>query len=796
MTKVNIKLKDHMRYFTYFTLLIITLTIFAANGNGQTQNKSQSSTMEDTTAVEETTFAPNKVPELTIPRISEGMLTIDGKLDEDIWKSAAVCDNFTEIAPGDNIKPEVETITYVMYDDDNIYFGFVCYDDMKNIRASMTDRDRMYSDDWIGPFIDTYGNMKEAFEFYVTPYGIQGDLFWTPNYEDSSPDYIFSSEAHIYSDRWTAEMKIPFKSLKFPDKAIQEWRVHILRNRPRNLRQRIYWASVSRDDPNFLGQSGKFKGIENVKGGNSLEILPYVLGQQKATLNSPFNTSSNLDYDKLGGEFGFDVRYGLTSNIGLDATYNPDFSQVEADAPQIDINQPFALFFSEKRPFFLEGINAFRTQLNNMVYTRSINNPILASKITGKEGKWSFGFLTAYDENTPFIVPLEERSYVLPSNKYSLANILRVKYDMGGEDYIGALLTDREFTTDSTFNLDFKGYNRSLSLDFRFNFLKNFYFGGMISGFATREITDTDFFDAPDRFGSENQYTAAFDGEAYNDYSTFLFVNRQSDNYGFWTEFSSNGPTVRRDLGFLTRNGYTSFYTYHHYNIYPDSKIIRRITPDITGGLQHNYDGIIKDQYMYPGVTIEFHNGTRLWGNYIGILNNETYGGQWLTDIKRWNFGIENYAIQEIGAGMFYEAGRSIVRFGSPPYLGYGQYFEVWSDIKPIDRIVSSFHYSYQDLGALDGNSLLFAGWVLSNTTRYQFNKNLFVRLVFQYDQFSDAFSFDPLVSYKWNPFTVLYVGSTHNFEQVDDATSINNRTTIKERDRTIFLKFQYLWQL
>src|SRR5690606_5835087 len=184
------------------------------------------------------------------------------------------------------------------YDEDNIYFGFVCYDDMKNIRASMTDSDRMYSDDWIGPFIDTYGDQKEAFEFYVNRYGIHEDLHWTPNWEDSSPDYIFTSETQIYDDRWTAEMKIPFKSLKFPNKKIQEWRVHILRNRPRNLRQRIYWASVSRDDPNFLGQSGIFKGIENIKGGNHLQLLPYVLGQQKASLTSPFNSNSSLDYDR------------------------------------------------------------------------------------------------------------------------------------------------------------------------------------------------------------------------------------------------------------------------------------------------------------------------------------------------------------------------------------------------------------------------------------------------------------------------------------------------------------------
>lgn len=777
-----------MGYYILFAIIALNLIIFPKSGITQTQGQ------QDSTSTSGTEFKPNKIPELNVPRIPNGKVTIDGVLDEDIWKNAAVADNFTEISPGDNVRPEVETIAYVAYDEEYIYFGFECYDDMDNIRTSMTDRDRMYSDDWVGPFIDTYGNLKEAFEFYVNPHGIQGDLYWTPNYETSSEDFIFDSETKIHKDKWVAEMRIPFKSLKFPDKKIQEWRVHILRNRPRNLRQRIYWASVSRDDPNFVGQSGKFKGIENIEGGKNLEILPYVIGIQQATLTNPVSLNSDLEYGNPDGNFGFDVRYDLFSNISLDATFNPDFSQVEADAPRIDVNQPFALFFSERRPFFLEGISAFRTQLNNMVYTRSINNPIFASKITGSKGKWSFGYLNAMDENTPFIVPLEERSFVLPSNKYSLANILRVKYDLGGENYIGALLTDREFSTDTSFTTDFTGYNRTASLDFRFNFLKNFYFGGQITGFSTREISDTSFFDSQTRFGSENQYTAGFNGEAYNDFSTYFFINRESENYGFWTEFSSQGPTVRRDLGFLTRNNYTQLYTYHYYNWYPEGDLIRRVTPDITASLQHNTDGIIKDEFIYPGMTIEFHNGTRVWGNYI-FLNNETYGGEWITGATRWNAGIENYSLKEIGAGMFYQRGKSIVRFGSPPYLGSGQYFEVWADLKPIDRIVSSFSYSYEDLGALDGNSLLYAGWVLSNTTRYQFNRNLFVRLVFQYDQFSDAFNLDPLISYKWNPFTVLYVGSTHRFEQIDEG-ALTNRTTLKESDRTFFVKFQYLWQL
>jgi hypothetical protein len=742
-----------------------------------------------------TSFVPNKNPVLNVTRIPNGSITIDGVLNEPEWKTAAVAENFTEIAPGDNVKPEVETIGYIMYDDDYIYFGFECYDDMKSIRASMTDRDRMFNDDWVGAFIDTYGNLKEAYEFFVNPYGIQGDLYWTPNYETSSEDFLFTSEAKIHKDKWVLEMKIPFKSLKFPNKKVQEWRVHLVRNRPRNLRQRIYWSSVARDNPNFVGQSGIFRGIENIQGGKNLEILPYVIGQGNAKLSSPVNSNSNLEHDKLKGDFGFDVKYDITSNVSLNATYNPDFSQVEADAPQLNINQPFALFFQEKRPFFLGGISAFRTLLGNAVYTRSINNPIFASKVTGSTGKWSFGYMNAMDENTPFIIPLEERSFVLPSNKYSFSNILRVKYDLGGENYIGGLITDKEISADTSFTSEFTGYNRTLGIDFNFNFLNNFYFGGQLTAFATREISDTSFFNNQTKFGSDNEYNVGFNGETYKDFSALISLNRSSDNYGFFSEYQYTGPTARRELGFSTRNNFQNIFMYHYYNFYPKGDLIRKITPDLTGMLKHNITGgIIKDQWAHPGITFEFYNGTRLWGNYI-FFNNEHYRGQWIKNIERWNFGIENYSLREFGIGMFYERGKYIARFAPVPFAGHGQFINIWSTVKPIDRVVSDFNYIYNDLARSAGGEMLFAGWILSNTTKYQFNKNLFTRLVVQYDSFNDSFSFDPLISYKWNPFTILYIGSTHRFDQIEDSNNIQ-KNVLKESSRTYFLKFQYLWQM
>ncbi|MCY7363281.1 MAG: carbohydrate binding family 9 domain-containing protein, partial [Ignavibacteria bacterium] len=257
---------------------------------------SQTSEIKDSTGLIDSivaTFTPNIKPLIIIPKLNAGKIEIDGNLSEEVWSNAKLADNFTEINPRENAKPEVDTKVKIFYDDSYIYFGFTCYEtDMASVRASISDRDRMYSDDWVGPFIVTYSDLKQGFELYSNPKGIQGDLLWTPDNEDSNYDMIYDSEARMYSDRWTAEFRIPFKSLRFPNTDVQNWRIHILRNRPRGARQEIYWASVSRDDPNFMGQSGYLNGIKNIKSGNNIELLPSITATQNSYLTNSSDPES------------------------------------------------------------------------------------------------------------------------------------------------------------------------------------------------------------------------------------------------------------------------------------------------------------------------------------------------------------------------------------------------------------------------------------------------------------------------------------------------------------------------
>ena len=582
---------------TITLLSLAILTFLITDCFSQTTEYKDTSEKIDTAGV---SFKPNILPGLNVPKLNAGNMNIDGVLNEDVWNNAVTAENFTEISPGDNVKPEVETKVKIFYDDDYIYFGYTCYEkDMESVRASLSDRDRMYGDDWVGPFIDTYSDLKQGFEMYVNPKGIQGDLLWTSNSEDSNYDIIYDSEAKMYKDKWTAEMRIPFKSLRFPDRKEQKWRIHLLRNRPRGARQEIYWASVSRDNPNFMGQSGTLNGIKDVKRGRDIQILPYVLGTQNSTLEDFSDPDSKYTHGKLEGEIGLSAKYGLSSTLTLDATYNPDFSQVEADAPQININSPFALFYPEKRPFFLEGIDHFATPIN-VSYTRSINNPLFAAKLSGKINKLDIGFISAYDENTPYIIPLTERSFFLSSNKNSISNILRMKYDMGGENYLGFIFSDREQSADSSKAFGFTGFNRNYGFDGKFNFASNYYLTFQILQNNTKEINDTNFkYNSLKNFRfDDNKYTALLDGESYSGSNVYLSFNRNARNWSFYSEYFFQAPTVRRDNGFIQRNNFHQLFMQQEYNFYPEGKVLRRVNPELNMEIRYDAKGKLKEQFV------------------------------------------------------------------------------------------------------------------------------------------------------------------------------------------------------
>ena len=777
---------------TITLLSLAILTFLITDCFSQTTEYKDTSEKIDTAGV---SFKPNILPGLNVPKLNAGNMNIDGVLNEDVWNNAVTAENFTEISPGDNVKPEVETKVKIFYDDDYIYFGYTCYEkDMESVRASLSDRDRMYGDDWVGPFIDTYSDLKQGFEMYVNPKGIQGDLLWTSNSEDSNYDIIYDSEAQMYKDKWTAEMRIPFKSLRFPDRKEQKWRIHLLRNRPRGARQEIYWASVSRDNPNFMGQSGTLNGIKDVKRGRDIQILPYILGTQNSTLEDFSDPNSKFTHGKLEGEIGLSAKYGLSSTLTLDATYNPDFSQVEADAPQININSPFALFYPEKRPFFLEGIDHFATPIN-VSYTRSINNPLFAAKLSGKINKLDIGFISAYDENTPYIIPLTERSFFLSSNKNSVSNILRMKYDMGGENYLGFIFSDREQSADSSKAFGFTGFNRNYGFDGKFNFASNYYLTFQILQNNTKEINDTNFkYNSLKNFRfDDNKYTALLDGESYSGSNVYLSFNRNARNWSFYSEYFFQAPTVRRDNGFIQRNNFHQLFMQQEYNFYPEGKVLRRVNPELNMEIRYDAKGKLKEQFVELNLVTDWTNGIYSSAGYLPV-NNEDYGGIFHKNINRWHFNMEaNNLSKFITGGFYYEGGKFIVRFEDPTYVGFGHNLDIWATIKPFDRLRNDINYSYSELSKSAGGEKLFAGYVVSDKISYQFNKNFFLRVLLQYDLFSRNFTVDPLLSYKWNPYTILFLGSSHDISEISDNNGFGKYT---ETDRYFYLKFQYLWSL
>jgi len=737
-------------------------------------------------------FKPNTNHTITIDRFDNTEVKIDGALDEPVWKKLKRFANFSEVSPGDNTKPEEETEVMSYYDNDNFYIGIICYEkDMSKLRATISERDKMFNDDFAGIILDTYKDSKSAYEFFVNPYGIQGDLMWNSSgNEDETYDAVWYSESKIYKDRWTCEIAIPFKSIRFENIPEQEWHFHLLRIRPRDNRYQYSWLPINRDAPSLFTDYGILKGIKNVKTGKNFEILPYTLASQSGSISDRNNADSKFENDKIKGQMGLNLKYGITSNLTADFAINPDFSQVEADAGQIDVNTTFALFFTEKRPFFLEGNNIFNSP-TNVVYTRSINSPLFAFKLSGKiGGKADLGFISAYDDKSPFMIPLTESSEILSTERKSLSNILRLKYDLGQDSYLGMIYTDREVKKDNNKFFDIDGYNRVLGIDGSLRFLKNYSVTFQLLRYFTKEINDTSLYYNPETFGKGN-YTASFDGESFSGFGGVLRFDRSAKHWNFNTTYTSTSPEARRDNGYISSNNFHELSTWQGYTFFTDTKVVNRIQPSAYGMIRYDYDGKLKEQFLQTELYLQFTKQITFDAIYF-LVNNEDFGGVFNKDVNRFSVNMNLNTFKKIQGGFYLEFGKSIVR-ETPSYVGYLKYYQGWATIKPVDRLVSELSYVYYDLAKSFDGEKLFTGYIFRDKTTYLFTKNISLRLVLQYDSFQQKFDIDPLLSYKLNPFSVFYLGSTHAFSEIESPGS---KPRYIETDRQLFLKFQYMWRL
>ena len=384
-----------------------------------------------------------------LPRVNSEVV-VDGQLDEAAWQNAVQVELDIENKPGDNIPARVKTVAYLMEDGVNFYVGFAASDpNPSEIRAYLRDRDAAYNDDFVGIIIDTYNDGRRAFEFFSNPLGVQMDM--TNNEasaggqfgkEDDSWDAIWDSAGRINDEGYVVEMKIPLTQLRFPStEGLKTWGFDLTRTYPRNKRYHFSSNALERGNNCYLCQIGELSGLKDAKPGRDFEMVPTLTASESDSTGAPGIEPLVSDGTKI--EAGLSVRWGITPDLTANLAINPDFSQVEADAAQLDVNNRFALFFPEKRPFFLEGADYFSTPLR-AVFTRTIASPDVGAKLTSKRGEHTFGVMAAEDALTNFLFPSLFGSSSTTLEQPNTTFVGRYNRGFGNTSSIGGLLTVRD----------------------------------------------------------------------------------------------------------------------------------------------------------------------------------------------------------------------------------------------------------------------------------------------------------------------------------------------------------------
>jgi hypothetical protein len=461
--------------------------------------------------------------DVRVPRVETAVVRIDGVLDEDVWRQAALLTGFSQYRPVDSRPAEDSTQVLVFYAPDAIYFGIRAFEKHGNVvRATLADRDNIGADDNIQILLDTFNDRRRALLFAVNPLGAQQDGVRSEGIAgaagggnaggrfdgvvDLNPDYVYESKGRVTPSGFEVEVRIPFKSLRYQSGAIQDWGIQIVRVTQHTAYEDT-WTPVVRASASFLIQSGTLKGLTGMRRGLVMDLSPEFTSRVDGAPASPA-----YRYGEVDPQLGANLRWGLTQNLSMTGTVNPDFSQVEADVGQVTVNERFAVFFPEKRPFFLEGLEQFDTP-NALIYTRRISAPVGGAKLTGKVGGTGVAYIGAVDDNN-----------LSATGDHPIVNLLRLRRDLGTSSTVGLAYTDR---------IDGNASNRVLGVDARIIWLKRWFTSVQVAGSWTH-----------DTVGSGQRTGTLWDATLY-DYTGRSYGNH-GEFVGFSRDFSAQSGFVNR----------------------------------------------------------------------------------------------------------------------------------------------------------------------------------------------------------------------------------------------------------
>lgn len=736
------------------------------------------------------TVVPTGRIEFTAGR-TDTPIVVDAYLDEAAWQEATRIPLPWEVDPADNGAAQVRTECLLTHDDEHLYLGCVAEDpDPGSIRAYVVDRDGIDGHDRIVLTLDPFNDQRRAFRFGVSALGVQSDAVMAqqgagnPNAGpngvpiDPSWDAIWSSTGRITESGYVIEASIPFRSLRFPANGVSGWGAYVTRWWPRSANVEFRSATWDRDNSCVLCQANLVSGIASGESGPNVQLTPTVTGG-RTDLRSD-GRDQPLVTGEVAHDFGLDARWGVTSDLTLNLTANPDFSQVEADVAQVDVNTRFALFFPERRDFFLEGADFFGTPIQ-AVFTRSIADPSAGAKLTGKLGANAVGVLVAQDRNTGLLIPGPQFSRFAEIPGRSVTSVGRLRRDVGNTSTIGTLLVGREGEGYHNRVAGFDAFYRpGSSLTLQAQLLR--------SSTAYPASISTDFEQPEGTFqGNAAQVRARWSTRAWTANGDLRVFDRD----------------FRADAGFVTQAGVrggNANLARHWYG--GSDRWFTQVRLEAGTWRNQDFDGNQLNGGMWLGFVYDGPGqlAVGLWPNLFmkEYFAGESYDGlnQLWFDVGAapsgtWSMGIDGHVGDAID---FSNEGLGFERRLSPRLsLRLGRNTE------------ARVQHTWQTLTV--ENERVFTANLTQLRTVYNFSPRSYVRAIVQYrrtdrdparfvdpvDRMTEGLFGQLLYAYKLNPQTVFFLGYAQEGSGIEDAQRA--RVPLTVQGQTFFVKLGYAWR-
>ena len=730
--------------------------------------------------------------ELVIPYIDRAPQLDDFpgmRASPEIAAMMARAEGFVQREPDNGMPASQDTIVYTAYDNRNLYVVFLAHDsEPELIRANLAPRENIGDDDSVGVLIDTFNDQRTAYGFGSSPLGVQVDGRWSEIAKssnwDTSYEAVWYTDARLTDGGYMVKMTIPLRNLRFPLTEEQEWRIMFERRIPRSSEQ-SHWPRYLSNVEGRLNQAAVLNGVRNVSPGRNIQLIPFAFARDFDVLDARASGGPAFN-DDSEENIGLDAKFVFNDSLVLDATLNPDFSQVESDEPQVTVNERFEVRFDERRPFFLENADYFNTE-STLVFTRRIVDPSAGIRLTGKQGPWGIGALLMNDEAPGQRVAADNPL----AGEAADIRILRGFREISDQSRVGMLYTERSFGGET---------NQVSSIDARLKLNQNWT--------TELQLVGTGFENGQGVSRRGRQSNARFDRSGRN-VRTHLHVIDTTEDF-------------QADLGFFNRNyqpGTRSTHGNYIYTFWPEGRALNslggrlgwnrivdqnsmRLYTQFAPALQIGWDGNTEFSLTYEDIQ------ERLRPRDVpGLLANRDYSQ------SGWSANFETQMFSTVGFSLELEAGETI---NLDPAAGYSP--EVADSVsaqvellwRPLDRLRHDFTYLYTKLDDPNGGGRIFTDQILRSRWNYQFTRELSLRFITQFEETDpgpltslkrdENLNFDLLVRYVINPWSALYAGyntNSSNFALVDTemGTEVVRTRGLQRDGEQVFLKFSYLLQ-